>query len=106
MEEFDSIIKHEQQKTYTLRNEALFAFYLQAQINAQQSRARFWRRLMVVGIVLLLPLVYLMINVNAVIDLYLGAVIRATVPMLFNGTLLLLFVVLSVAWLGHFFSRR
>ena len=47
MNKFDDIIRREQQKTYVMRNEALFAFYLQAKINGQQERARLWRRLVV-----------------------------------------------------------
>ena len=45
MNKFDDIIRREQHKTYVMRNEALFAFYLQAKINGQQERARLWRRL-------------------------------------------------------------
>ena len=30
MNKFDDIIRREQQKNYVMRNEALFAFYLQA----------------------------------------------------------------------------
>jgi hypothetical protein len=106
MEEFDHIIQREQQKTYDMRNEAFFAFYLQARINAQQARVRFWRWFTVISAALLLPLLYLLINVNTVVDLYLGAAIRATVPMLYNGTLLFVGLALTVACLGHLVSRR
>jgi len=35
-----------------------------------------------------------------------GTIIRATVPMLYNGTMTLVVFVLAVAWLGHLISRR
>ena len=48
---------------------------------------------------LLVPGVYLLDNVNVVVDLYVGTIIRATVPMLYNGTMTLVVFGLAVAWL-------
>ena len=55
---------------------------------------------------LLVPGVYLLDNISAIVDLYVGTVIRATVPMLYNGTITLVVFGLAVAWLGHLISRR
>ena len=106
MNKFDDIIRREQQKIYVMRNEALFAFYLQAKINGQQERARLWRRLVVGCALLLVPGVYLLDNVSVIVDLYVGTIIRATVPMLYNGTMTLVVFGLAVGWLGHLISRR
>ena len=106
MNKFDDIIRREQQKNYIIRNEALFAFYLQAKINGQQERARLWRRLVVGCALLFVPAVYLLDNVGAIVDLNVGTIIRATVPMLYNGTMTLVVFGLAVAWLGHMISRR
>ena len=106
MNKFDGIIRREQQKNCVMRNEALFAFYLQAKINGQQERERLWRRLVVGCALLLVPGVYLLDNVSAIVDLYVGTIIRATVPMLYNGTMTLVVFVLAVGWLGHLISRR
>ena len=106
MQEFDHIIKRERERHYTMRNEALFAFFLQAKISAEQARQRPWRRLAVTVLVLLLPATYLLTNFNTLLELYLGAVIRSVVPSLINGTLLSLVLALILAWLGLIFSRR
>lgn len=106
MQEFDHIIQRERERHYTMRNEALFAFFLQAKISAEQTRRRLWRRLVVAGVALLLPAIYLLTNVNTLLELYLGAVIRSLVPLLINGALLSLSLALILAGLGLVLSRR
>ncbi|MEC9132642.1 MAG: hypothetical protein VX853_01675, partial [Pseudomonadota bacterium] len=72
----------------------------------QQERERLWRCLVVGCALLLVPGVYLLDNVSVIVDLYVGTIIRATVPMLYNGTMTLVVFGLAVGWLGHLISRR